>query len=321
MERPFEGRYYPDSESLMDKLYVDTVRLLLATAPHVFRSDSFALKGGTALNLFIRDMPRLSVDIDVVYTDHNPGREEAMKEISEALTASIKQLDAIGIRSEFLRTKAGDEVKILVQRGVSQVKVEVNFVFRGTLLPVQARKLANTARELFTTDLTLPVLAESELYGSKLVAALDRQHPRDFFDVRGLFQSTGLTSEIIECFVCYLAGHNRPIHEVLFSRDLDLTVIYESEFQGMTRDAVSPSELLAVRERLRAELPRALTESQKRFLIGLASGEPDWKLMTCPHLAQMPAIRWKLENLARLQKLNQAKFQLQSEELRRRFEG
>jgi len=199
------------------------------------------------------------------------------------------------------------------------VKVEVNFVFRGTVLPFETRSLTNMARELFTTELSLPVLAEPELYGSKLVAALDRQHPRDFFDVRGLFQASGLTPEIVECFVCYLAGHNRPIHEVLFSRNLDLSVPYESEFQGMTREAVSLDELLAARDRLRAELPLVLTESQKRFLLSLTAGEPDWTLMSCQHLAQMPAIRWKLENLARLKKLNPEKFQLQSDELRKRF--
>ena len=292
---------------------------MLETAPHVFRSARFALKGGTALNLFIRDMPRLSVDIDVVYTDHRPGRDEAMKEISDELAANMKHLDGAGIRSEFLRTKAGDEVKILVERGTTQVKVEVNLVFRGTVLPVQRRHLAETARDLFTTDLSLPVLAESELYGSKLVAALDRQHPRDFFDVHGLFQSTGLTPEVVECFVCYLAGHNRPIHEVLFSRDLDLTIPYESEFLGMTRNEVALEDLLGAREQLRAELPGALSESQRLFLIGLAEGEPDWHLMACPHLAEMPALRWKLENLSRLKRVNREKFKLQSEELRRRF--
>ena len=305
----------------MEKLYVDAVRLLLETAPHIFRAPRFALKGGTALNLFVRNMPRLSVDIDVVYTDHRPSREEAMREISDELAASMKRLEASGIQSEFLKTKAGDEVKIMVQRAGSMVKVEVNFVFRGTVLPVQMCSLANTARELFTTELSLPVLAESELYGSKLVAALDRQHPRDFFDVRGLFQKSGLTPEIVECFVCYLAGHNRPIHEVLFSRDLDLAVPYENEFQGMTREDVSLGELVAAREHLRAELPVALTESQKRFLLSLARGEPDWTLMVCPHLMEMPAIRWKLENLLRLKKLNPGKFDIQSDELRKHFEA
>ncbi|MCX8512598.1 MAG: nucleotidyl transferase AbiEii/AbiGii toxin family protein [Chthoniobacteraceae bacterium] len=178
----------------MDKIYVDTVRLLLDTAPYVFHSDRFALKGGTALNLFVREMPRLSVDIDVVYTDHHPSREDAIKEISDALKETKNRLDGIGIHSELLRTKAGDEVKVLVQRGNIQVKLEVNFVFRGTVLPTQKRNLVHTAGEQFTTNLSLPLLAESELYGSKLVAALDRQHPRDFFDVHELFESAGLTS-------------------------------------------------------------------------------------------------------------------------------
>jgi len=303
----------------MDKIYVDTVRLLLETAPYVFHSDRFALKGGTALNLFVREMPRLSVDIDVVYTDHHPSREDAIKEISDALKETKNRLDGIGIHSELLRTKAGDEVKVLVQRGNIQVKLEVNFVFRGTVLPTQKRNLVHTAGEQFTTNLSLPLLAESELYGSKLVAALDRQHPRDFFDVHELFESAGLTSEIVECFVCYLSGHNRPIHEVLFSRDLDLGLPYESEFQGMTRKEVKLEELLSTRERLRVELPSRLTESQKLFLVGLTTGEPDWKLMECAHLKEMPAIRWKQENLVRLKKLNPAKFLLQSEELRRRL--
>ena len=303
----------------MDKIYVDTVRLLLDTAPYVFHSDRFALKGGTALNLFVREMPRLSVDIDVVYTDHHPSREDAIKEISDALKETKNRLDGIGIHSELLRTKAGDEVKVLVQRGNIQVKLEVNFVFRGTVLPTQKRNLVHTAGEQFTTNLSLPLLAESELYGSKLVAALDRQHPREFFDVHELFESAGLTSEIVECFVCYLSGHNRPIHEVLFSRDLDLSLPYESEFQGMTRKEVKLEELLSTRERLRVELPSRLTESQKLFLVGLTTGEPDWKLMECAHLKEMPAIRWKQENLVRLKKLNPAKFLLQSEELRRRL--
>ena len=305
----------------MDKAYVETVRLLLEIAPHVFRAPRFALKGGTALNLFVRNMPRLSVDIDVVYADHRPAREEAMKEIADQLAAATKYLASIGIEAHSLQTKAGDEVKILVHREKSQVKVEVNFVFRGTVLPVETRSLVQPASDLFTTALSLPVLAEPELYGSKLVAALDRQHPRDFFDVRGLFQGFGLTAEIVECFVCYLAGHNRPVHEVLFSRDIDMTPAYENEFQGMTRDDVSLADLIAARDRLRHELKAVLTAGQKQFLLSLVGGQPDWKLMSCPHLAEMPAIRWKLENLAKLKKGNLAKFQFQTDELRKRFES
>jgi hypothetical protein len=151
------------------------------------------------------------------------------------------------------------------------------------------------------------------------VAALDRQHPRDLFDLRGMFGRCGLTPEIVECFVCYLAGHNRPVHEVLFSRDQDLAQAFENEFIGLAREPVTLDQLLAVRRQLRGELPSALTANHRQFLLGLVTGEPEWRLMKCVHLAELPAIRWKLQNLARLKKANPRKFAQQAEELRVRF--
>jgi hypothetical protein len=148
---------------------------------------------------------------------------------------------------------------------------------------------------------------------------MDRQHPRDIFDVLGLYAEEGLTPEIVECFVCYLAGHNRPVHEVLFARPIDIRPAFESEFVGMSREPLTFDELLAVREKLFADLPLALTNNHRLFLLGLVSGEPDWSLMSCPHLSEMPAIRWKLENLTKLKKSNPHKFAKQYGELRARF--
>jgi hypothetical protein len=163
--------------------------------------------------------------------------------------------------------------------------------------------------------LSVPVLAAPELYGSKLVAAMDRQHPRDLFDVHGLFERDGLTPEVVECFVCYLAGHNRPVHEVLFSRDVDMSLAFENEFAGMARNPVTLAELQRIRRKLKSELPAALTSNQRRFLLGLVSGDPDWTLMKCRHLSQLPAIKWKLQNLVKLKKSNPGKFTQQAEEL------
>ncbi|HEY3852944.1 MAG TPA: nucleotidyl transferase AbiEii/AbiGii toxin family protein [Verrucomicrobiae bacterium] len=236
---------------MMDKSYIEVVRLLLESAPAIFETPHFAMKGGTEINLFIEDMPRLSVDIDVVYTNHQATRDEALKSISQGLEAVRKRLAKAGLEADVSATKDGDEIKLFIRRERNQVKVEVNHVFRGTVLPVEKRRLGNEARKLFTTELSVPVLAAPELYGSKLVAAMDRQHPRDLFDVRGLFERGGLTAEVVECFVCYLSGHNRPVHEVLFSRDQDMSAAFENEFVGMTRDPVTLAELEAVRRRLK----------------------------------------------------------------------
>jgi predicted nucleotidyltransferase component of viral defense system len=306
---------------MMDETYIDIVRLLLESAPAIFETPQFAMKGGTAINLFVENMPRLSVDIDVVYIDHQATRDDALKAISDGLEASRVRLAKAGLESETSATKDGDEIKLFIRQGRNQVKVEVNHVFRGVILPVETRRLGDDARNLFTTELSVPVLATAELYGSKLVAAMDRQHPRDLFDVRGLFERGGLTSEVVECFVCYLAGHNRPVHEVLFSRDQDMSLAYKNEFAGLTRDLVSLAELEAVRHRLKKELPAALTANQREFLSSLLAGDPAWQFMKCPHLSQLPAIRWKLQNLAKLKKTNLHKFSQQADELRARLAG
>jgi len=304
----------------MDEAYVQTVRLLLETAPVLFSSPEFVMKGGTAINLFVLDMPRLSVDIDVVWKDHTLPREQVIAGISEALQTSRQGLEERGIKVRVSTVDKREETKLFVQRENRQVKIEVNHVFRGTVLAPEQRRLVKKARDLFTTDLTVPVLATPELYGSKIVAALDRQHPRDFFDLLGMYEKIGLTPEIVECFVCYLAGHNRPVHEVLFSRDKDITSVFKNEFAGMTTDPVEVRELLAVRERLRDDLATELTDAHRDFLLSLVHGAPNWSLIACTHLSELPAIRWKLQNLAKLKRTNVRKFTAQADELRRRFE-
>ncbi len=305
----------------MEKFYVDTVRLMLEVAPEVFASGRVAMKGGTALNFFVQDMPRLSVDIDVVFVPHQTPRDTALAEIANELSALQTRINRRGIRAELASSKTGDETKLFVRRDRIEVKIEINHVFRGTLLPVETRSLTKTASDLFTTALAVPTLAVAELYGSKLVAAMDRQHPRDLFDVHGMFQRFGLTPEIVECFVGYIAGHNRPVHEVLGSRDIDLARPFDNEFAGMERLPVSLRALEEARIRLRRELAVALTADHKRFLIGLVAGQPPWEAMQCRHLAELPAIQWKLQNLARLKRTNAVKFQAQADELQRCFES
>lgn len=195
----------------MDKSYADTVRLLLAVAPDVFANDIFAMKGGTAINLFVQDMPRLSVDIDVVYLPWQVPRDEALHAIHTELTAIAQRVQSLGVQTRRIRSKDRGDTKLIVENETSQVKTEVNEVFRGTVLPVRRLPVSTRTAGLFGVEFELPILATDELYAGKLVAALDRQHPRDLFDVWRLFESGGITDTMIECFVIYLAGHNRPI--------------------------------------------------------------------------------------------------------------
>jgi predicted nucleotidyltransferase component of viral defense system len=299
----------------MNQIYLDTARLLTRVAPLLFVDDTFALKGGTAINLFVRDMPRLSVDLDLVFPDPTLPREEALQRINEAIRQSAGRLQKQGFQTHAPAAPVSGETKLLVRRGSIQVKIEVNFVMRGTVERVRMASLTPNASETLEADLEIPVVSLEDMYGGKLVAAMDRQHPRDLFDVQQLFAHEGITTEIRRAFVVYLASHNRPVHEVLFPSMCDIRQEFEQNFVGMTVEPVEIDTLLAARERMTRELQRGLTADERRFLLSLVAAAPEWSLLGVPHLEQLPGLRWKLQNLERLRKADARKFAEQSDAL------
>jgi predicted nucleotidyltransferase component of viral defense system len=303
----------------VNPIYLDSARLLTRVAPLVLVDDTFALKGGTAINLFVRDMPRLSVDLDLVFPDHTLPREEALRRINEAIRQSVARLKKQGFLTHAPVSADAGETKLLVRQGAIEVKIEVNFVMRGTVHPVRMASLTRNARDTLQADLEIPVVSLEDVYGGKLVAAMDRQHPRDLFDVLQLFAHEGITAGIRRAFVVYLASHNRPVHEVLFPSLRDIRQEFGHNFTGMTVEPVELDALLAARERMVRELQQGLTADERGFLLSLVAAEPEWKLLEVPHLEQLPGLRWKLQNLERLRKADARKFAEQSDVLVRRF--
>ena len=301
----------------MNQVYLDTARLLTQVAPLVFADNIFALKGGTAINLFVRQMPRLSVDLDLVFVDHTIERAEALSTINQAIRSMVERLEKRGFQTRTATMADAGETKLFVRREKLEVKVEVNFVLRGTVHPVRKASLSAKAKKALQADLELPLVSFEDLYGGKLVAALDRQHPRDSFDVMELFSHEGITPAIRRAFVVYLAAHNRPIHEVLFPNLRDVSADYERTFKGMTTEPVELNALLTARDRMTADLQANLDTAEREFLLSLAHNEPNWNLLGIEHLSQLPGIRWKLSNLERLAKANPKKLKEQAQALER----
>jgi predicted nucleotidyltransferase component of viral defense system len=295
----------------MNRVYLDTARLLTQVAPVVFVDDRLALKGGTAINLFIRDMPRLSVDLDLVFTDHTVGRDEALGRINAAVGEAAKRLRAQGLEVPVPGAGGDGETKLLVRRSGVEVKVEINTIIRGTVHPIRRAALTRLARETLLAEIEIPVLALEDVYGGKLVAALDRQHPRDLFDVMQLFAHEGITAAIRRAFVVYLASHNRPVHEVLFPELRDVRMDYDRNFAGMTSEPVEFAALVAARERMIRELQAGLDTNERRFLVSLVRAEPDWQALGIPHVSELPAVRWQLQNLMRLKRERPEQFEAQ----------
>jgi hypothetical protein len=240
-----------------------------------------------------------------------------LTQINEAIRKAAQRLKTRGFQVRTVTATGAGETKLLVRRGNLEIKVEVNFVLRGTVHPVRLASLSAKARDILQAELEIPMASLEDIYGGKLVAAMDRQHPRDLFDVMQLYANEGITPAIRRAFVVYLASHNRPPHEVLAPAPRNITQDFERTFVGMTTEPIKLAELLSVRDRLFAELPQTLDSSERRFLLSLVSNAPEWPLLNIAYLEQFPAVRWKLRNLEQLAKTSPKKFAEQADALKR----
>lgn len=282
--------------------YRNQVRLLLQVLPGVAKQKVLALKGGTAINFFWRDFPRLSVDIDLTYLPVKK-REESLMEISQSVQAI-----ADDIRIRFPETvivplqSGGTLSKLMIRETNTQIKLEVNTILRGSIFGPTEKELNPSLQKEFELYVAVQTLSFEDLYAGKICAALDRQHPRDLFDVKLLLDNEGVTEDIRIAFIGYLISHSRPINEVLNPNMIDLENIFKNEFYGMTNEPIDLDELVKIQEKLPGLLLNHFTDKQKEFLITFKKGVPQWELISVPHLKDLPGVKWKLHNIAKMER-------------------
>lgn len=283
-------------------LFHQQADLLISVLPFMTQDTDFALHGGTAINFFVRDMPRLSVDIDMTYLCIG-SREEAVKAISEQLQSMSKRISS-RMPTALIEEKADGQdgliSKLFIKKQNAIVKIEPNLVIRGSLFGCEERDLCKKAENVFEKFVTVKTLAFSELYGSKICAALDRQHPRDIFDIMLLLKNEGITDKVRKSFLVYLISHNRPISELLSPNFKDMKPVFEKEFEGMTSFDVKYEELLSVRNALVEEINKRITNDERAFLASFKERKPKWGLLGIEGAQDMPAVKWKLANLAKM---------------------
>ena len=294
--------------------------LVVQLIPFVNAETCFALKGGTAINLFVRNFPRLSVDIDLVYVPVED-RETTLRGISAALQRIADRIRRAMPTAQVAERKLSGQnlvVKLTVRvPKAGEVKIETNIFLRGVVHPTTELTLVPRAVEVFGRSAAIQTVSLAELYGGKLCAALDRQHPRDLFDVHGLFQAEGITADIRRAFVIFLASHDRPMSELLNPNRQNIHQIFADQFEGMTLDPVPLVALETTRERLIEQINLDLTNAEREFLLSLKQLAPRWDLLGIPGLERLPGIQWKLYNL---RKMDPAKRLAAEQILRRRLQ-
>lgn len=292
---------------MINQSYINQADLILQVLPHIATEKTLALKGGTAINLFLHNIPRLSVDIDLTYLPFD-NRETALTNISDSLgrirERIIKSVSGTTVTNNAVE---GNDIKLLVQSQNAQIKIEVNTVTRGHLHPVRLLQVNEKVQERFKKFAAIQVVSDAELYGGKICAALDRQHPRDLFDVNLLFQESAYNEDIKNGFIQALVSHMRTMQEVLQPHLLDQRHVFESQFDGMSEIPFTYEDFEKTREGLINTVDSSLSERDRSFLLSFKRGDPDWKLFPLPGLNEMPAVQWKLLNLQNLINSNPGK--------------
>jgi predicted nucleotidyltransferase component of viral defense system len=281
--------------------YRQQVALLIRTIPFVAKETAFALKGGTAINLFVRDMPRLSVDIDLTYLPVED-RTTSLAAIDAAMLRIAERIEAGIPGAKVNPSRSADEkivTKLIVRAGGVQIKIEITPVLRGTVYDPVVTTVVPTVEDEFGFA-EMQVVSFADLYAGKIVAALDRQHPRDLFDVRDLLAHEGISDELRRAFLVYLISHNRPMAEVLAPTRKPLAEEFARGFVGMTQEPVALADLEAAREAIIAAMIADMPDAHRHFLVGFKRGQPDWELLGIPEAQRLPAVLWKQRNLDRL---------------------
>ncbi|MEH6542090.1 nucleotidyl transferase AbiEii/AbiGii toxin family protein [Halopseudomonas sp.] len=280
--------------------YYRQVQLLLRLIPFVARHDCFALKGGTAINLFVRDFPRLSVDIDLVFLPMME-RHEALQTIKDHLETLATTIMASIDNTRVIRSfqDKTDALRLLVERDGVQIKIELSPVLRGTVYEPLVIPVSEAVEEEFGFA-EMAVVSFADLYAGKICAALDRQHPRDLFDIKQLLDNEGLTVDLRKALLVYIISHPRPIAELLRPHFKDISAVYEGEFRNMADQDIPQAELEAVREQLVRLIHTSLTPQERAFLLSFKNRTPDWSLLELSGIDRLPAVRWKLQNLTKM---------------------
>ena len=298
----------------MNNEYKEKVRLLLRIFPIVMDEQCFAVHGGTAINLFVNDLSRLSVDIDLTYIPLED-RDSSIKHINEALLRISLRIQKLlkGVKV----IPRPDICKLTCEYHGCRVKIEVNQTKRGIVRgETVSRPLCEKAQDMFEIEVEARIVPLTQLYGGKIAAALSRQHPRDMFDIKYMSISY---EEAKYGFIFCLLGSDKPIYESFAPNLIDQKDAMEKQFSGMSDIEFAYNDYEETRTNLIENVKNILTDEDKNFLVSFEQGNPDWDNSPYKEFADYPSVKWKLLNLEKLKKSNPKKLVKQAELLRNIF--
>jgi len=296
----------------MNESYKKQVALLIRIMPLVYKIPDFAVHGGTAINLFVKNMPRYSVDVDLTFLPIT-NREESIQDINNHLI-TLKQLIEKAIPGIRVVPKTA-VLKLQCTYDGASVKIEVNGIKRGIIGKVEEKELCEKAQKEFKMSCVARLVPFSLLYGGKIAAALSRQHPRDLFDYK--YMEIDSFADVKNGLMFNLLGSDKPLIESLQPNPVDQKKSLENQFQGMSDVPFEYADFEITRKELIENVNQNLTDTDKDFLLSFERGSPDWKKCCAGDLSGYPSVQWKLKNILTLKAANPPKFNEGVEKLKK----
>ena len=281
---------------------------------HPMLKGTWVLKGGTALNLFVFDLPRLSVGIDLNYVGtlereamlaDRPKVEQAFQAVFSREGFTTKRVPA---------EHAGGKWRLSYQSHTGQnsnIEVDLNFMFRQPLWDIQ-RANSHALGDFQARNIALPDV--HELAAGKLAALLARGQTRDLFDCHRIFTMRGIDRERLRLAFVVYGGMNRKDWRTVSIADVDFApnelarLLIPTLNRRFMEKQGSPAEygdrlVKECQAELEAVLP--LNDLESEFLdLLLDKGEIDASVLTPDKALQdriqcQPLLQWKALNVKR----------------------
>lgn len=221
-KRAFEFGFIRDT---LEKVYrLADILEFLNNEPKI--KSKLALKGGTAINLTIFNLPRLSVDIDLDYIINDSKTEMLQnREMINTILANNMEVSGYNLSPKTKKPLSLDSwVYKYVNLGsnIDNIKIEINYSLRSHIFPAQERRIIT---EHFESEYRLNCLNVFEIFGSKINALLSRAAARDLYDTYNMikYKVFGESEEQLlkKCVIFYAAISSKEINKTFDTSAID----------------------------------------------------------------------------------------------------